>query len=112
MLHTFNEYVVVFSSYINLASVCTPFPLTSGVSYIAIIRSSKRTSSQASLVAQYTPSHAGCSEAAELLLGAGADSSIQDHYGQTALHLAARHGHLDITNKLLATKVQREIIVT
>ncbi len=44
---------------------------------------------------------------AELLLLFGADPTIPNKNGFTSLHVAARHGHIDIVN-LLINKGRRE----
>ncbi len=52
---------------------------------------------------------AGDLEAVEGLLAAGVEVDARDKYGQTALMLAARHGHSSVVTALLANGAGKDI---
>ena len=52
------------------------------------------------------PKHAGCVEAAKLLIAKGADVNAKAKDDLTPLHLAAKNGHKDIAELLLAAKAE------
>ncbi|KAF2651686.1 ankyrin, partial [Lophiostoma macrostomum CBS 122681] len=54
-------------------------------------------------------SEMGSTESAKKLLEAGADPNVFEHDGWSALHWAARNGHLDVLKLLLSYGARTEV---